>query len=198
MPRHRPVWAVLGLSFTLAGLGEARGQSAFILGDNPDAKACFEAASSSDGSRTAVERCTQALRSGGLSARDRAATFSNRGVVHQSGGRRAEAVRDYDEAIEIAPDLGAPYVNRGNVRYAQGDYASAVEDYSRAIEVGLPQMALAHYNSGLARLKLGEAEAARADFEMAAELAPDWGAPRRQLQSPRLQGGAAPASKEEV
>ncbi|MCG9889908.1 MAG: hypothetical protein MH252_02385, partial [Thermosynechococcaceae cyanobacterium MS004] len=61
------------------------------------------------------------------------------------------------------------YVSSGNGKAESGRYQSAVDDYTAAIS-GNSSLAAAFFNRGLARYKLGQKEAAIADFSKAADL----------------------------
>lgn len=60
----------------------------------------------------------------------------NRGIVHESMGKYAEAMKDYDEALRRDPEFSWVYVNRGNVNRAQGRCGPALADYADALKFG--------------------------------------------------------------
>lgn len=50
-------------------------------------------------------------------------------------GEHQAALRQFDRAIEAAPDYGATYANRGILYDRMGRYERAVDDYRRALEL---------------------------------------------------------------
>ena len=59
--------------------------------------------------------CTDAIRQDDLLLRDRAATYTNRGIIYAAHGKLDAAMADHNEALLLSPDKGKVYVNRGNV-----------------------------------------------------------------------------------
>ncbi len=55
--------------------------------------------------------------------------YNNRGVVLQDLGRFAEALKSYDEALRIKPDLRLAQFHRGLARLQTGDYLAGWPDY---------------------------------------------------------------------
>jgi len=90
--------------------------------------------------------------------------YSARILSLRALGRHAEAVLDASRLIELSPTSTA-YVARARAREAAGDCAEAIEDWTRAIEVG-PDRPYMYHARGAARWRLGETQAALADFEL--------------------------------
>jgi len=86
------------------------------------------------------------------------------------------ALRDYDEALRIAPDFWKALVNRGGVKDDNGDYAGAIEDYTRVIDStqDKSQKAMAYFNRGNSRFNLEEKAAACKDWNAALALGADY------------------------
>ena len=97
----------------------------------------------------AVHLCTLALETEVLDPHDLASTYVNRGVLHLAMGEYADALKDFDAAIVIQPQLGEAFVNRGAALIGQG-----------AVEIGL--------------LRLGGLERQAAVDLGDAELKPGW------------------------
>ncbi|MDZ4775330.1 MAG: hypothetical protein SGJ23_00920, partial [Alphaproteobacteria bacterium] len=91
--------------------GHAHGASSVIGGG--DARACYDAASNGRTDLSAILDCDSAISGQELSARDRAATVVNRGVIHLLRRDAGKALTDFDRAISWRPDLGEAHVNRG-------------------------------------------------------------------------------------
>ena len=92
-----------------------------------------------------------------------------RGNISFYSGQYDDAIKYYDKAIHLKPDLAEAYYNRGNARGELGDTARAIEDYSKAIELN-PKYVSAYYNRGIARGELGDTARAIEDYSKAIEL----------------------------
>ena len=114
------------------------------------------------------------------------------------------AMRLCDRAVETYADhprnLAASLTNRGTLRYLVGRYAEAAGDFTRALAAdGDKAVILA--NRGLAYEQLSQAEPswearARADYEAALRLVPDYPVARRrmdELAKPRRERRPLPA-----
>jgi tetratricopeptide (TPR) repeat protein len=87
------------------------------------------------------------------------------------------ALRDYDAAIDIAPDFFSARVNRGSLKADHGDHAGAFEDYERVIRdapEGDHNRPLAYFNRGNSKLALSDNAGACADWLKARELGADY------------------------
>ena len=77
-------------------------------------------------------------------------------------GAKAAALGDLDAALAVAPGLAAARRIRADLRAGAGDWPAAAQDYTILIRVGdTPELRL---RRGMARLALGETEAASRDF----------------------------------
>lgn len=159
--------------------GHAHGASSVIGGG--DARACFDAASSGRTDLSALTDCDSAISGQELSARDRAATVVNRGVIHLLRRDAGKALGDFDRAIAWRPDLGEAHVNRGAALILTGDYAGAVASINRGLALGAEDPHEAYFNRAIAEEKLDNMAAAYADYRRAAALKPDWDLPGREL-----------------
>lgn len=88
-------------------------------------------------------------------------------------GRQEEALKRYEEAIRLKPELARAHFNRGNILLDKGDAAGALADYEQAVKYK-PDSASAHYNIGNAQLHLGNVSAAIAACRQAIALKPDF------------------------
>jgi tetratricopeptide (TPR) repeat protein len=160
----------------LAALVAAPSLSAqtLVLGSSR-AQSCYESTLTQATSRTAIATCQTAINEDTLSARDRAATHSNMGILLARMGRADEAMASYNAAIRIKPDLAAAYINRASLRLDTGaDMALSLEDYGTAIELGGRDMHIAHLGRAMARERAGDVEGAYADLVAALEIRPGW------------------------
>jgi tetratricopeptide (TPR) repeat protein len=163
-------------------------QAITTLSSGGDARSCSLSAEMSlrlRTSRSDLDACDRALELMNLSRKDRAATFVNRGILNTAIGRYQEALNDYNEALEIDPELPQAFNGKGNLYYFADRYDDAIDAYERALALQLPQPQVAHYNLGLVYEKLGDPEAALRSYNAAVEAAPDWALARERLD--RLQ-----------
>lgn len=118
--------------------------------------------------------CNVALDQYGLVNKDRAATFANRGILYAAQGSLAEALSDYDEALELYPILGEVYISRGIIFHFEKQFEKAIADYSRAIELDAQGIHLAYFDRGMAYEELRRWEDAMLDYQKALEFHPNW------------------------
>ncbi|MDP1617365.1 tetratricopeptide repeat protein [Phenylobacterium sp.] len=145
------------------------------------AEACSRAAVKGESDARYEEFCDIALETEFLNARDRAGTYVNRGVMRLRRTDYVDAVKDFDMAVKMKPDLGEGYVNRGAAFIGQARYADSIVEINRGLELGVEEPAKAYYNRALAYEGLEDAKSAYFDYQKAVELAPAWTAPAEQL-----------------
>jgi tetratricopeptide (TPR) repeat protein len=95
--------------------------------------------------------------------------LSNRAGVHSEKGDFHQAIRDYDEAIQLRPDYAGAYYGRADAYRGKGDYEGAIENYGRAIQL-VPTFADAHINLGVTHQQQGAIEKAIEDFSAAIRI----------------------------
>ena len=83
-----------------------------------------------------------------------------------------EAIRYYDYAVKLNPDLDKAYLCRGLVYIMIRVYDKALKDFSRVIDLK-PNFAGAYEMRGTAFLGLNESDKALEDYNRAIELDPD-------------------------
>ena len=101
------------------------------------------------------------------------AVWSNRGSCLVSQNRLIEALKDFDQAIAIAPDAPDTYLNRGTALENLGKYDDAIADYNKVLALQ-PDDAMAYNNRGNANGGLGKWEEALTDYHKAIELVPNF------------------------
>ncbi len=139
------------------------------------AKDCYEAArfesvSPHEGEKT----CTQALESEMMRLENRAATFTNRGVLRMRSGKYDASLSDYATAKKLQPERGAVWLNEGAAYIFSKDYASALESLDQSIALGTDELFAAYYNRAIAKENLGDLQGAYFDFQKSLELKPDF------------------------
>lgn len=151
------------------------------------ARLCYEQAEAGRGSDRGTETCDRALVEEALDSRDRAATYVNRGILRMHGKRLNDALRDYEAALRLRPQLAEAHVNRGiALVHVGGRDAEAVAALSEALRLNTTRPEVAFYTRGVAYELLGNARAAYEDYRQAAALKPEWAEPRTQLQRFRV------------
>lgn len=142
-----------------------------VLGAS-QARECF--LNAQGGRRTSTEPCDAALETEQLSERDRAATFVNRGILHNKARQLDLALADFDAALEINLELAEAYLNRGNTYFFRRQFEEAYDDYSRAIELEVEALHYAYYNRALVLEVLKRYGEAREDLDSALGLEPEF------------------------
>jgi tetratricopeptide (TPR) repeat protein len=173
---------ILGVAL-LAMLAPAGGAAAAnqIIGGGGMAKDCSDAVVRGRSDDGAMRLCTLALDDEALRGDDRASTLVNRGVIQLRREAYPEARADFDAAGRIAPKLGEVYVNRGAAYLGEDRFADGLREIDQGLALGVKQPGRAYYNRALANESLGDVKAAYRDFQRAAQLDPNWSAPKEEL-----------------
>jgi tetratricopeptide (TPR) repeat protein len=156
------------------------GASTLVIGGGA-ARDCSTAALAGRSDKASMNTCTVALETETLSFRDRARTYVNRGVLQMRQRDFVGAVSDFDAASRIDPDLGEAFVNRGAAYVGSQRYGEGVVQIDQGLALGVKDPEKAYYNRGIANESLGDVTAAYRDYSRAAELDPDWDAPKNEL-----------------
>ena len=82
------------------------------------------------------------------------------------------AIREFGQAIVLAPDFADAYFNRGNAYYKDKDYDHAIVDYTDAIKID-PKYADAYNNRGNAYADKKDYDRAIADYTQTIKLNPN-------------------------
>jgi len=146
------------------------------------ARECYQAAKFNTGRLSDAEAiCTRALQQEMLNTTNRAATFTNRGVLRMRQGKLDSALSDYAASKRILPDEGATWLNEGAAYILQQDYEAARVSLERAIELESNDLYAAYYNRAIVREYFGDIEGAYYDFLKSQELNPDFAQTEAQL-----------------
>ncbi len=175
----------LGISAVAAALaasiaGPAQGAVTVIGGGL--ARDCYEAVEYARVSTgEAIDICDLALEQEVLTRRNRAATYTNRGILFMREGRNDRALADYQRSLTLMPLLETK-VNLGAALYGLKRYNEALQALNEGIASDSANArATGFYNRALTYEKLGNVEAAYEDFRAAVEVKPDFEAAQRQL-----------------
>lgn len=94
------------------------------------------------------------------------------GVTKISSGDFANAILDFNAAIEKDPKNLDAYLKRAFCYSSNGNYQGAIDDYTTVIELK-PDQSFAYVSRGSARNKLKQFTEAMGDFNKALQLKPD-------------------------
>lgn len=102
---------------------------------------------------------------------DDAAACLAKGNTWLQGGRVDEALRAYDRAIALNPDLFEAHFNRGNVLLRRQRPMEALAAFERTLALA-PDLAIAHYNRATLLAANGREDEAMAGYERTLALDP--------------------------
>lgn len=91
--------------------------------------------------------------------------------MHEAKGDFATAIKQYEQALKVAPKNTQVLVELGRAYDRKGDIAKAIETYQQAIKVD-PRFALAHNDLGLCYARQNDLARARESLNKAVALAP--------------------------
>ena len=153
-------------------------QSMQVIGGQQSARDCYMAATVAaqvhSASSDDIKTCSFALDEVSLKFRDKVATLVNRGIIYVALEEYNKAIKDYDRAYKLDPNIAEIHVNRGNLLFMSRHFKQAVAEYTRAIELDLAKQYIVYYDRGLAYEKMHEYDKAKADYRRALELMPGW------------------------
>ena len=129
----------------------------------------------------AEEICTRALQLEALNVSNKAATYTNRGVLRMRQGDYDAALADYAISKRMKPETGATWLNEGAALIFKKDYTVALVSLEKAIELNSEDLYAAYYNRASARESTGDVLGAYYDFVKSKELNPDFPQTDRQL-----------------
>jgi tetratricopeptide (TPR) repeat protein len=144
---------------------------------------CFLTAKARNDPIGGIATCDEALAEEPLDTQQRAGTYVNRAVMKVALGRVADAMRDYDQALAIMPDLGDGYVDRGAALIGLKRYDEAMADINKGIALGLSFEHVGYYNRAVAEYYMGRITESYYDYKKALEIAPDFQPAADQLKN---------------
>lgn len=176
----------IALATLLAACAAPAAASVVVLGTS-DARMCFEAADSPLLPQVRdMRHCDDALGEGNLSNYEIVATHVNRGILRLRRGMIDQAIADFDAAMTLDPTQPEAYLNKGAALIQRQNPSEAAQLFTVALEHNTQRPAVAHYGRAVANEELGNVREAYRDYQIAAELAPGWSAPRNDLQRFRV------------
>lgn len=164
--------------------GSALAQGAVTVIGGGLAQACFEAAETGDvAPQQAIQKCDLAIMQESLKRRDKAATYTNRGILYMRIGNNTKALWDYQRSLEMMPTLKEAKVNLGAALYNLKRYPEALVALNEGVGTTSEEArVIGYYNRGLTHEKLGDLQSAYEDFRRALEMRPDFKLATQQLE----------------
>ena len=170
-------WLLVAAMVCVAGAASA---AVTVLG-NGIARACYEAAKFEVNPATGLKTCNDALAQEPLNSRDRAATYTNRGILRLRQNEINRALADFDRSIGLEPELGQTYINRAAALVQLDRYQEAVDAASKALELTNEDVHAAYFNRAMAYEELGQVENAYHDLQAALAAKPDFEDAQREI-----------------
>lgn len=119
--------------------------------------------------------CDLALIEERMNARDKAATYINRGILYMRQKNNERALDDYERAIELKSDMPEAHINRGAALYSLGQFEEAMSAINTGMSTQDPlAKAVGHYNRALLHERSGDVTAAYYDYRAALDLKPEF------------------------
>lgn len=144
-------------------------------------KQCYDAVAIGHASHTDLKLCTKAIESGTLTMGNLPATYVNRGIILMRMERFNDAIKDYERALKMAPDLAEAKVNMGAALIGLRRYASAIAILEEGLKNDPLSPHVAYYNLGIVHEMIGDYKSARGHYTQALSLAPEWSPAKRKL-----------------
>lgn len=142
------------------------GKSAYLLEEYEDAVIAFTA-------------CVALA----VNANQRARCYYNRGLGYSKWNRPEHAMRDYDLALNLDPNLGVASLNRGILHFQQKHYPQAIKDLNTALDKQGIDTGLVYFNLALAHRDAGDSGAALTYAKLAAQYSSQQSTAQELLES---------------
>src|ERR1700732_2514594 len=98
--------------------------------------------------------------------------YAARAVESVKNGNQADALADFDKAVELAPDKPIHYRNRAALFALTKQWDKAITDYDMVLKLGKNDPATT-FNRGYAYVQIGKLDQALPDFDAVLEVQPD-------------------------
>ena len=129
----------------------------------------------------AIGACDDALKSQQMNRIDTASTWVNRGILEMSRERYKNARGNFKEALNLMPKLPEAHVDLGSALINLQQFADGAKETELGLQLGSHEAERGWYNLGIAYEELGDLQKSYESFRHAAELAPDWQDPQKQM-----------------
>ncbi|MGA2602903.1 MAG: tetratricopeptide repeat protein [Verrucomicrobiia bacterium] len=95
------------------------------------------------------------------------------GMQLQGAGQVQEAIRQYEQALRLYPDLADAHINLGTAMLQSGRIQEAIGHYEQALRIK-PDLPKGHNDFGLALQQMGRVQEAIGHYDQALRLKPDY------------------------
>jgi len=131
-------------------------------------------------SSKAIRACSKAYKAAPPISEIRSQIVMRRGLLQLSAGRFDKASRDFKTAAKLNKENEIAYLGEGYAALMQQDYAEAARlfDDCKTHKDAAP---MAIYGLAMAKEMSGDKLGAIANYEKAADMRPDWDAPRQEI-----------------
>lgn len=161
-------------SLLLAASAQTASAQLMVIGKGDAAQCYSHAKQGNKGSYSALETCENALDQN-LMAKDYAATRVNYGILQMRKENYADALENYEAALEVLPTLTEAHVNRAAALIHLERLDEALISINTALEdVESQTRPAALVNRALLYDRQENYSAAYRDLKAADQLAPDW------------------------
>ena len=171
------------LSLSAAGIAMAMGLAAASAddltpkGNNPGercAAAADKAASTGMVGTADADACKQAVVWSHFVQEAAPAALVNSGILHLARSEYAEAVSDFNAAVQAGADESAVLNDRAIAETGLHQYAAAVADYTKALAQKPDHAERIYFNRAIAYEEQGDLKNAYLDYRVASQLDPSW------------------------
>ena len=178
------LFSAVAIAGLIAGANAMAQQSVTVLGPSLSEEcstAAAEAQRSGHVGLTDIDTCSAAIGRSWTTVGETANAFVNRGTLHLVRGENDKAINDFTQAVKADPALASAYNDRGVALTSMHRPADAISDFSQALALHPENSAQVTFNRALAYEDAGDLKHAYIDYRKAAQLAPSWEQPARQL-----------------
>jgi len=131
-------------------------------------------------SSKAIRACSKAYKASPPISEIRSQIVTRRGLLQLSAGRFDKASRDFKMAAKLNKENEFAYLGKGYAALMKQDYAEAVRFFNDC-KTHNEAAPMAVYGLALAKEMSGDRSGAIANYRKAAEMRPDWEAPRQEI-----------------
>jgi tetratricopeptide (TPR) repeat protein len=163
MLKVKPQWAIWGLAAPLLISAAAPAQAQHLT-------TVQECADSKISAEQRIEACTSLIASDRFRGKTLGVIYELRGRAYLDRSDLTRAMRDFNRAIALTPELAPAYRARGELYLRDGHALSAIADFDRSLRIEpIPQTYLLRAQ---AKAQNGDAEGALADYHQVLQSEP--------------------------
>lgn len=138
-------------------------------------------------SSRAIRACTKAYKASVPNYELRSQILTRRGLLYLSSGDYSKASRDFGSAGRLSDDNNVANLGKGYAALMKQDYDTAMSHFEDC-GTDADTAPLATYGLAVTQEMAGDSKSARETYKAAADLRPNWDAPRKGLQRVQVKG----------